>query len=144
MNTEKHTRASAALQRLLKRFVGFTLVGAVGTTGHYTVLLLLVEVLGIEVVTASVAGFIVGGVINYTLNRRLVFRSQRAHGEALPRFFAVAGVGLVGNALLMSLLTYRWGIHYVVAQLVTTAVLLVWHFTANALWTFRDPRVARR
>ena len=100
-------------------------------------LLTLVEILAVEVVTASVGGFIAGALINYTLNRKLVFRSQRAHGEALPRFFAVAGVGLVGNGILMSLLTYRLGIHYVIAQIATTAVLLLWHFGANALWTFR-------
>ncbi len=129
--------AADTLRSVLKRFIGFTLVGAVGTIGHYTVLLTLVEILAVEVVTASVGGFIVGALINYTLNRKLVFRSQRAHGEALPRFFAVAGVGLVGNGILMSLLTYRLGIHYVIAQIATTAVLLLWHFGANALWTFR-------
>ena len=132
------------LRSVLKRFIGFTLVGAVGTIGHYTVLLTLVEIFAVEVVTASVGGFVVGALINYTLNRRLVFRSQRAHVEALPRFFAVAGVGLIGNALLMGLLTYRMEIPYIVAQLVTTAILLVWHFSANALWTFRDRGIAQR
>ena len=129
--------ATDALRRVLKRFIGFTLVGAVGTIGHYSVLLTLVEIFAVEVVTASVGGFIVGALINYTLNRRLVFRSQRAHTEALPRFFAVAGVGLVGNAVLMGLLTYRMSIPYIIAQILTTAVLLLWHFGANALWTFR-------
>ena len=133
-----------ALRSVLKRFIGFTLVGAVGTIGHYTVLLTLVEILAVEVVTASVGGFVVGALINYTLNRRLVFRSQRAHGEALPRFFAVAGVGLVGNALLMGLLTYRMEIPYLIAQIATTAILLVWHFSANALWTFRSRGIVQR
>ena len=66
-----------------------------------------------------------------------MFRSQRAHREALPRFFAVAGVGLLLNGLLMRLLTHALGLHYLLAQVFTTALLLLWHFAANAAWTFR-------
>ena len=40
--------------------------------------------------------------MNYGLSRSWVFRSGRAHREALPRFLAVAAMGLGGTALLMA------------------------------------------
>lgn len=118
------------------RFLRFAAVGAVGTVAHYALLLVLVEAAGFDPVIGSVGGFVLGALVNYGMNRTLVFASDRAHVEALPRFFAVAGMGLVINALLMRLFVHVLGIHYLLAQIVTTALLLVWHYGGNALWTF--------
>lgn len=123
----------------LLRLVRFAIVGAVGTAAHYGLLLALVEGLGAAPLAGSVAGFGLGAVVNYSLNRLFVFRSGRAHREALPRFVVVALAGLGWNALLMALLT-ALGLHYLVAQILTTALLLLWHYGAHAVWTFRrDP-----
>ncbi|ANQ83895.1 hypothetical protein dqs_0825 [Azoarcus olearius] len=118
------------------RFLRFATVGAVGTLAHYALLLALVEGGGADPVVGSVAGFVLGALVNYGLNRKLVFASERAHTEALPRFFAVAGLGLVWNALLMRLLVHALGMQYLLAQVLTTALLMIWHYGANALWTF--------
>ncbi|WP_332670090.1 GtrA family protein [Aromatoleum sp.] len=122
---------------LVGRLARFAAAGAVGTLAHYTLLLGLVEGGGVRPVVGSVAGFVLGALVNYALNRRLVFRSDRAHVEALPRFFAVAGVGLLWNALLMYGFTALLGLHYLLAQVVTTGLLLIWHYVGNARWTFR-------
>lgn len=128
----------------LSRFLRFALVGAVGTVAHYALLLVLVELAGFDPVVGSVGGFLLGALVNYGMNRRLVFASDRAHVEALPRFFAVAGMGLVINALLMRLFVHVLGLHYLLAQVVTTALLLVWHYGGNALWTFGKRSSANR
>ena len=120
------------VQRLLR----FAAVGVVGTVAHYAVLLSLVEGAGVAPVAGSVAGFVLGALVNYTMNRRLVFCSDRAHVEALPRFFAIAVVGLVWNAVLMYFLSSVVGLHYLLAQVLTTGLLLFWHYGGNALWTF--------
>lgn len=124
----------------LTRFVRFAAVGAVGTVAHYALLLFMVEVLGTPALAGAAAGFVLGAVVNYTLSRTLVFDSTRPHGEALPRFFAVAVVGLGWTAVLMTLLVDFVGLHYLLAQLLTTALLLLWHYVGNALWTFRRVR----
>jgi putative flippase GtrA len=126
----------------LHRFLRFAMVGAVGTVAHYALLLALVEGAGTDPILGSVAGFVLGALVNYTMNRTLVFRSERAHTEALPRFFTVAGIGLAWNALLMYLLAELLGLHYLLAQILTTALLLLWHYAGNALWTFRRKNAA--
>jgi putative flippase GtrA len=124
----------------LVRFVRFAAVGAVGTVAHYALLLFMVEVLGTAALAGAVAGFVLGAAVNYTLSRMLVFDSTRPHGEALPRFLAVAVVGLGWTAVLMALLVDYAGLHYLLAQFLTTALLLLWHYAGNALWTFRRLR----
>lgn len=124
----------------LVRFLRFAAVGAVGTVAHYALLLFMVEVLGTGALAGATAGFMLGAMVNYSLSRMLVFDSTRPHGEALPRFLAVAVVGLGWTALLMALLVDVAGLHYLLAQFLTTALLLLWHYAGNALWTFRRLR----
>ncbi len=74
--------------------------------------------------------------LNYALNYRYTFRSRRRHLEAFPRFVFFSGVGLGLNTLLMySLLNYA-DLHYLVAQLAATALVTIWNFLANMVWTF--------
>ncbi len=124
---------------LARQFLAFALVGAAAAVGHYGTLVLLVELLRVGAVTASLAGFVVGGLISYPLNRSLVFRSRRAHGAAAPSFFAIAAVAFALDGVLMAFLVDRLGLHYLAAQVLTTLALLTWTFTANRLWTFREP-----
>lgn len=119
------------------RFLRFAAVGAAGTLAHYALLVALVEGGGAPPLAAAAAGFVFGALVNYTLARRLVFASGRSHVQALPRFFAVALAGLAWTALLMTALVDGLGLHYLVAQCLTTALLLLWHYAGNALWTFR-------
>ena len=119
------------------RFMVFAAGGGIGTVAHYAVLVVLVEQLAVDPVAGSVAGFLCGAFINYTLGRVLVFRSTRPHAEALPRFLMVAGTGLLWNGLLMSILSGLWSWPYLAAQVTVTGLLLVWHYVLNALWTFR-------
>ncbi len=114
----------------------FGLVGVVAALFHYGTLIGLVELAGTGPVPASAAGFVVGGLVSYWLNYHWTFRSTRDHGTAMPTFFLIALVGLGLNTLLMALLTGWVGLQYVIAQVLTTAVLLFWHLLANRRWTF--------
>ncbi len=120
----------------VKQFLRFTGVGAIGTTGHYITLVLLVEVMGIDAVPASLTGFVVGALINYHLNRTYTFRSDISHRIALPKFFTIAVAGALLNTLIMSLAINQLNIHYFLSQLMATGIVLVWGFLGNRLWTF--------
>lgn len=121
---------------LLRGFLGFALVGAVGTAAHYAVLAALVEIWHVPVLVAVTAGFTVGAVVNYALSRHLVFDSGVAHVVALPRFLAIAAVGAFANFFVVGWLMER-GVYYLLAQLFATCGVLFWNFAANHFWTFR-------
>ena len=114
----------------------FAAVGAVGTCAHYLLLVVMVEAGGVNEVGASTAGATLGALVNYVLNRRYTFCSTRRHAEALPRFLAIAGLGLVINFGLMLVMVEALRIHYLVAQVVATVLVLLWNFAGNHLITF--------
>lgn len=121
---------------VINRFLRFAGVGIIGTIAHYFVLILLVEQFGVVPLAASSVGFTVGAMVNYVLNYRYTFRSDRRHAEALPRFYVVAVAGFVLNALVMLVLAEKLGLQYIAAQVVATGIVLCWGFGVNSLWTF--------
>ncbi len=121
-----------------RQFIRFACVGACGTAVHYALLVVLVEVLGMQPVVATTAGFAAGAGINYVLNRLVTFRSRTSHAAAVPKFMAIALSGAVANALLMWLLSTQLHWHYLLAQLLATGIVLCWNFIGNRYWTFRD------
>lgn len=121
---------------LVKQFLRFSGVGAIGTTGHYITLVLLVEAADIDAVPASLAGFVVGALINYQLNRSYTFRSTVSHSIAIPKFLTIAVTGALLNTLIMSLAINQIKIHYFLSQILATCIVLIWGFMGNRLWTF--------
>lgn len=121
---------------LKREFTSFLIVGIVATACHYVMLIVLVEAFNVNAVSASAAGALLGAIVSYGLNRQLTFRSSRKHRIAAPRFFAVASFSLIANTALMALLTNIFGLWYMIAQIITTALLIVITYGANKLWTF--------
>lgn len=116
----------------------FTLVGAIGTLAHYVLLVILVEMVGIDAVIASMAGALLGAIINYVLNYQFTFVSRTSHRIALPRFLAVALVGFLINTSLMWVAVDFANLHYILGQVITTSVVLLCNFIGNRYWTFEE------
>jgi putative flippase GtrA len=129
------------LQQLLARdvvrdFLRFATVGAVATAAHYAVMIALVQFGGVDPVTATVCGFAVGAVVSYTLNRRYTFAVRPAYMRGFLKFAIVIGIGAVLNAAIVALFI-RFGLHYMVAQVIATCVVLIWNFAGARLIVFR-------
>lgn len=121
---------------LVHQFSRFTGVGFVSAIGHYGLLIGLVQGFGVAAVPASAAGALLGAVINYALNYCFTFRSTKRHKDAILKFAIVALVGLVLNTLFMWVGVKLLGVHYLLSQVVTTGLVLVWSFIGNRHWTF--------
>lgn len=129
------------LQQLLARevvrdFLRFATVGAVATVAHYAVMIALVQFGGVDPVVATVCGFAVGAVVSYTLNRRYTFAVRPAYMRGFVKFAIVIGIGAVLNAAIVAFFI-RVGLHYMVAQVIATLVVLIWNFAGARLIVFR-------
>jgi putative flippase GtrA len=120
----------------LPQFSRFAAVGALCTAIQYGLLGIGVEWLGAGAVAASTAGFVVSAGVNYLLNRRFTWGSNAPHRALVWRFVCVLGAGLLLNALFMQLLHGYLHWHYLLAQLLTTGINMLWNFTAHRYWTF--------
>lgn len=124
------------MRGLLERLVRFALVGGIATGIQYAVLIVLVHEVGLWPTVASATGFVVSAGCNYLLNYHFTFRSSHGHGAAVMKFLTLAGVGLAINSVLMQVLVGQ-GWYYLLAQVCATAVVFLWNFAGNSLWTFR-------
>ncbi len=114
----------------------FAAVGVAAAIAHYGVLITLVELAHWSAVPATLAGYVAGGIVSYWLNRRHTYESDRPHEEAGWRFAVVAGVGFCLTWVCMYVLHDRLALHYLLAQVLTTGIVLVWSFGAHKFWTF--------
>ena len=120
----------------LSQFGKFLLVGAFATALQYVVLALLVQTAGMDPVLASSIGYLLSALANYDLNYRLTFRSHVPYFGGMFRFGLVAAAGFMLNGLVIGVGTKALGLHYLLAQVAATVVVLFWNFFANRRWTF--------
>jgi putative flippase GtrA len=123
---------------LKNQFLRFALVGTAATITTYAILIIGVEGLHINAVTASVTGYLLGIGVNYFLNYRYTFGSDQHHHVVIPKFLAVMMVGMFINAAVMYTGTNWLGFHYMLAQLAAVVIVLMLSFTANRFWAFAD------
>lgn len=120
----------------------YGLVGLLAVAVHYVVLIGLVESSLLAKVPASIAGFCLATPVNYYLQHLWVFRSERAHATALPRYLAVTSAGLAINALAFTA-GLQLVVPYLLAQAIAIALVTAFNFTANRFYTFSAATPAR-
>lgn len=124
------------MKETAKQFLRFAAVGAVATVAHYSVLIGLKEVAGVDPVLATTCGFFVGAVVSYSLNRVFTFETRPSFGRGLAKFLVVVGVGAVLNTAIFAFFL-RQGLYYLVAQVIATGLVLIWNYAGARLVVFR-------
>lgn len=121
-----------------KLFVRFASAGATGTLCQYVVLFIFVQAVGGNPVIGSLLGALAGAAVNYVLAYSFVFRSTKKHTETIYKFLIIAGGSLLLNTALMYMLTQVLHVNYLLAQMLTSGLLLLYSFGANSVWTFKE------
>ena len=126
------------LPRQSRQLMAYVLAGGLTAVAHYGVLVGLVELAQVDPVPATLAGFVVGAVVSYVLNRWMTFDATRSHAQAGWRFglIAVGGFGLTW--VLMHLFVTRLGLPYLPMQFVTTGFVMVFSFLGHKFFSFAD------
>lgn len=106
-------RDSARIYKEILRFSASSFAGFLTDYAVYGLLLLCVPRLWM----ANVGARVVSATVNYTLNRRFVFRSARSVKASAPQYVLLAAVILAGNTLLLSLFVDGLGINRMAAKI---------------------------
>lgn len=122
--------------RVAGRFAVYACVGAIGTATQYAILVAMVRSGWASPAVGSMAGATIGAIVNYTLNRRFTFRSSSNPLSTAPKFAVIALLGVLTNGGCMKLLAAIAGLNYLIAQLMTTALVLGMTYGLNSAWTF--------
>ena len=116
------------------------LSGGASTATHYLALYILVHS-GTTPVVGSTLGAIFGLVLNFTVSRRWVFGAPAKVGATLSRFLLVWVLALLFNAWMLAVL-FAAGLHYLVAQVISTGILVLINFNLHRRWTFSVAQAA--
>lgn len=139
-----------------RRFLFFSIVGALGALVDFTVFNLLISSLGLSAVAASMLSFLAALSSNFVLNRYWTYPDSRS--KALRSQLLQYGlVNLIGLAIRTPVLVFarraytRWipGIDLFASQntaviadnlALATAIVVVlfWNFFVNRYWTYND------
>ena len=119
-----------------RQFLQFGSVGALGTLCHYLVLIVLVQFWHLAPAWGAICGATVGAIVNYLINYRWTFRSSAAHLIAAPKFALLALISIVINGASVAILVAE-GVHYLLAQVVATLVVLSLNFILARHYVFR-------
>lgn len=114
----------------------YAVIGALATSMHYIVLMVLVELMRVLPGIAASCGAMVGAAIAYAGNRAFTFASDTEHRQALPRFLVVVAIAALLNGVLVWLSSALLGLHYLVSQLTATAFIFFASYRVNRIWTF--------
>jgi len=132
-------------KREIKRFIKFAIVGAVGAVVDFSVLNLLVLVVGLSPLLANPFSFTAAVISNFTWNRLWSFPESRSRPVTtqLGQFFTVNLIGLLLNQSIFTVVLHVLGTHiphpwdYNFAKAFAIGLVLFWNFGANRLWTYR-------
>jgi putative flippase GtrA len=121
-------------RRALPVYIG---AGGAATAAHYVVTIFAVEVLSMAPVAASALGFAVGATLKYWLNYSVAFRSSARHTHAVARYVVMLAIFIALNTAIFWALQRGLGLHYLVAQVLTTILLIAPGYLVSRRWVFR-------
>lgn len=134
MQNRHVTLLARVVRHSLPLYIG---AGGIATVSHYAVTTAAVEAAHVRPILASIAGFSVGTVVKYWLNYSVAFRGSSRHSVASPRFAIALAILFVLNAVIFAVLNEELKVHYLVAQVVTTIILIGPGYWLHRQWVFR-------
>jgi dolichol-phosphate mannosyltransferase len=122
------------------RLVLFGLVGGSGVCVHFLVFSLMHFAMGLRFMTAQIGGTIFAMTSNYVFNNVITYRDQRKTGwrfaTGLVAFYAVCGVGLIGNVGVAEFL-YEGQHSWWASSLAGVLIGTLWNYSASRLAVWR-------
>mgnify|MGYP001561737806 FL=1 len=134
---------SDGIRALLRRWLKFNVVGAIGIFVQLAALALLRELLRFHYLAATALAVETAVLHNFVWHERWTWAERRTRGVLgrLARFnFSTGLVSIVSNLVVMRLLVGWLGLHYLAANLLSIAAASLANFLLSELFVFRAAR----
>ena len=124
------------MKKLILQFMKFGVVGVIAFIIDYGLLIILTELLSINYMISATISFTVSVIFNYIASMRYVF----THKDGLSRhrefiiFVILSVIGLLINNGCMWIGVELFHIHYLIAKLVATVIVMIWNFVTRKIF----------
>ena len=126
-------RDSLRVYREILKFSASSLASFAIDYGMYALLLAATGAEGIanSLVISNIGARLVSGTANYTMNKKLVFRSRTGFAKSAAQYFLLAAFILAGNTIVLSTLAGTLGINRFAAKLITEVIFFAISWTVQ-------------
>ena len=135
-NSGSHFRTLRDSFRVYKEILKFSASSLASFAIDYCVYALLLAVTGAAgiaggLVISNIGARLVSGTANYTMNKRLVFRSRTGFAKSAAQYALLAAFILAGNTIVLSTLVGTLGMNSLAAKLVTELIFFAISWTVQ-------------
>ncbi|MDR1407731.1 MAG: GtrA family protein [Tannerella sp.] len=114
------------------QFLRYSFAGGMAAAANFLFLMLFTDICGIYYLTSNVLSFIIGLTVNYVLCKKYVFTASFGNGKVEFLIYGLIGLaGLLFDTGLMYFLTDTLHLYYMFSKIISTAIVLLWNFTAR-------------
>ncbi|HJV84295.1 MAG TPA: GtrA family protein [Noviherbaspirillum sp.] len=119
------------------QFIRYIIVGVANTIVGYGIIFGCMYLLGMSPEASNIAGYAVGLMVSYVLNRNYTFNSTQGRRTEFMRFLVVFAIAYGLNFVALLVLIHQLGVHEGVSQVVAGAVYVVSAFLMNKYYVFK-------
>lgn len=135
-NSGSHFRTVRDAVRVYKEILKFSASSLVSFAIDYCMYALLLAATGAAgiangLIISNIGARLVSGTANYTLNRKLVFKSRAGFAKSALQYIALAAFILAGNTIVLNTLVCTLGMNSLLAKLVTEIIFFVISWTVQ-------------
>jgi putative flippase GtrA len=131
INFSKTVFSKKRSNNFLVQFSRYIFVGSVATVVDIGMLFLLTSVIGVHYLLSAALAFVMGIIVNYKLSTLWIFEKTNKRKTEITIFTLIGIVGLGLNELILWIAVEEFAIYYVLAKIISTAIILIWNFTAR-------------
>ena len=134
-NSSSHFSPVQDSVRIYKEILKFSASSLAGFVSDY-LLYILITLLSGSVVLANVLARVFSSTLNFTINRRLVFKSSKPLAKSALQYFALAAGILTANTLLLIVLTEKLSVNIYLAKILVECTMFIFSFAAQRTVVF--------
>lgn len=122
----------------MKQFSRFIAVGVFNTLLGYGVIFSCSYLAGMSPELSNAAGYTVGLISSYILNRYYTFSSKQNRRSEIIRFLAIFAFAYALNFVVLLILIYKLNMHEIASQLIAGVFYTIMSYLMNKFYVFRD------
>ncbi len=123
------------MYKLIKQIIRFSVVGGLAFLIDYSLLYAFTEFLKIHYLISSIISFSVSVIFNYVLSVKWVFDVNKKQDiKEFIKFIIFSVIGLIINSILMYIQVDIMGIHYMIAKLFSTIIVMIYNFITRKIF----------
>jgi len=126
-----------------ERIVKYIMAGGIATAVNLVLLYVLTDWVGLWYLVSAILAFIGGFFASFFLQKLWTFQDKRREEteRQMTIFFLVAMINLAGNTFLMYLLVDIFRAWYMLAQVISAALIAIWNYNALRIFVFKPLKI---